>query len=77
MYVSNIYALVTKIGIGRRTLRTIFRVFNFRRKRSSTKNFNDENFAIYSMSVYSMQEYMHRSVVNYCTNAATAFWYIG
>ena len=30
-------------------LHKIFHVFNFRQKRSSTKNFNDENFTIYSI----------------------------
>ena len=36
--------LATKIGIGRCTLH---KYFTFRRKRSSTKTFNGENFAIY------------------------------
>ena len=39
--------LVTKIGIGRRTLHKIFRVFNFRWNWSSTKIFNNKSFVIY------------------------------
>ena len=43
--------LAIKIGIGRRMLHEIFCVFNFRRKRSSTKKFNNENFVIQGIFV--------------------------
>ena len=54
--------LVTKTGIGQHTLHKIFRVFNFRRKRLLTKNFNNENFAIYSISEWLIKKVVRNDI---------------